>query len=246
VEGLVWAGFDALSLANNHSGDYGLEALVDTFDLLEQAGIAVVGAGRTITEAQQMRVLDVNGLRVGILAANQIPPTSFSAADDRPGHLFPDVDTLAELVAEGRHHADVVLVSCHWGIEYASYPSAAQHRLGRALAEAGAALVIGHHPHVIQGLEIGAHSLIAYSLGNFVFDMGVPGTADGLALRCLLDVSGVKTAELLPYRIFQSQPQLLSGDEGEALVEKALRLTRERNGLPRPLPTPTPESTVAP
>jgi poly-gamma-glutamate capsule biosynthesis protein CapA/YwtB (metallophosphatase superfamily) len=246
VEGLAWAGFDVLSLANNHYGNYGDEVLLDTLDLLEGVGIAYIGAGRTITEAQQMAILDVNGLRVGLVAAHQMPSTNLAATADELGSFFPDVETMANVVTEGLHQADVVIVSYHWDVEHVGYSSAAQQHLVGTLTEAGASLVIGHHPHGVQGLDYGAHTLVAYGLGNFVVDLGVSGIADGLALRCLLDASGVKTAELLPYRIVQSQPHLLSDEEGDALIQKALSLTQEGNGFPRPLPTPTLTPTGAP
>jgi poly-gamma-glutamate capsule biosynthesis protein CapA/YwtB (metallophosphatase superfamily) len=244
VEALVYAGLDVLSLANNHSGDFGTEALLQTLALLRQAEILAVGAGETITQAHEAKIITRNGLQVAFLAYNQVPPESFAATATRPGHATMERERMIADVQAARQRADLVIVSCHWGVEYTPYATATQRELGRALAQAGADLVIGHHPHVVQGLAFERDTLVAYSLGNFVFDMDLQTpTMEGVILRCLLDVSGVKTLELLPCRLVDGRPVLASAEEGAPILERIWRVTREQNGLPQSTITATPAGT---
>ena len=236
VEGLSFAGFDIMSLANNHTGDYGDQALLDTIGALRGAGIAEVGAGSTITEARTLRVVTANGLRIAFLAYNEILPSTFEATDTSPGSAWAREEAMVEDVQAARDLADVVVVSCHWGVEYSTRSNATQQSLARALAGAGADLVLGHHPHVLQGLGYLSDTLVAYSLGNFVFyDMLAAETSETLILRCVLDTSGVKTVELIPVIIANGQPALATAEVGDAIIERVLQTTEEQNGLPLPL-----------
>ena len=233
AQALAGAGFDILCLANNHAGDYGDQALVDTLDLLEQAGIRAVGAGRNADQAYGATTLGVGALRVAFLANNLVPPSSFAAGDESPGSAFADTTKLISAVRHARATTDLVIVSCHWGMEYREAPTPTQKRLAQQLAEAGADLVIGHHPHVIQGVGHLERTFIAYSLGNFVFDMNVSATAqEGVALRALFDETGVKTVDLIPYVISLGQPQLAGPDPGSKIMGRMRRLTQGLDQLP--------------
>jgi poly-gamma-glutamate synthesis protein (capsule biosynthesis protein) len=233
TQGLTYAGFDVLSLANNHSGDFGDIALTDTLNTLADIGIATVGAGETITAAHHLRVVESNGLRVGFLAYNEIGPSWFAASETSPGSALIDLERMRAAVADARQEADVVVVSCHWGIEYTPYPTAYQREVAQALAEAGADLVIGHHPHVMQGLGYYPDTLVAFSLGNFIFDQGLSEqTEEGLILRALLDASGVKTVEWLRHAVTRSQPALVSPEQSLPMLERIFRVTREQGLLP--------------
>jgi len=234
VEALVDVGLDVLSLANNHTGDYADLALTDTTRLLTEAGIVFVGAGRNITEAHQAKIVQANGLRIAFLAYNQIGPDYFAATETSPGTAFMDPERMVAAVKAARERADVVVVSCHWGIEYTPYPNASQQELAQTLVDAGATLIIGHHPHVVQALGYGQGAFTAYSLGNFVFDQGFSEeTSQGLVLRCLLDASGVKMVEFLPVRITDCQPALMSPEDGARVLERVLSVTEEQGALPR-------------
>lgn len=233
TDGLTYAGFDVLSLANNHTGDFGHVALTDTLAILEEVGIAAVGAGETITEARRLQVVEANGLRVGFLAYNEIGPSWFAATETRPGSAFMDLEAIRADVAAARREADVVVASCHWGIEYTPYPTAYQREVAQALAEAGADLVLGHHPHVVQGLGYYPETLVAFSLGNFIFDQGLSEqTEEGLILRALLDPGGVKTVQWLRHAVTRSQPALVPPEQALPMLERILRVTREQGLLP--------------
>jgi len=233
IAGLTWAGFDVLSLANNHTGDYADLALTDTLKLLDEAKIVSVGAGHTITEAHQAKIVTANGLRVAFLAYNQIGPDWFAATADSPGSAFFDSARMAADVQAARQVADLVAVSCHWGVEYTPYPNASQQKLARELTAAGAGLILGHHPHVVQGVGYEKDALITYSLGNFVFDQGGEETSEGVVLRCTLDTSGVKTWELLPFWIDKSQPTLLDAEKGAPILDRIWKVTQEQGVLPK-------------
>lgn len=234
IEGLQYAGFDVLSLANNHTGDFGDDALLDTLDALHDAGMVTIGAGRTITEAHEAKFLDMDGLRLAFLAYNQIYPPSFAATATSPGSAFMSEERMVADVQAARQLADVVIVACHWGIEYSSYPDASQRRLARLLADAGASLILGHHPHVVQGLEYHQDALTAYSLGNFVFYHGPTAeTVETVIMECVVDSSGVKMVRLVPVAIRDHQPNVLSPEEGARVLERIMRVTREQNALPK-------------
>jgi len=175
-------GIEAVSLANNHALDYGPEALADTLRVLHSDGVAAGGAGPDARAAWSPIVVDRGGLRVGVVCcvgADSLPQVAeFAAGAGRPGlavvrvddaHLDEACGELARRVRELRWQADVVMVSMHTGREATGTPTKAQRRLAHAAAEAGADLVIGHHPHRLQPVEIAAGCVIAYSLGNFIF-----------------------------------------------------------------------------
>ncbi len=234
VAGLTYAGFDILSLANNHTGDYSPVALQDTIDLLTAAQIVPVGAGENLAAARQAQIMWIEGLRVAFLAYDQVGPDWLWATDSTPGCAPMRTEQMTADVQAARQRADVVVVICHWGYEYTPYASTSQREVARALAEAGAALVIGGHAHVVQGVEYREDTFIAYGLGNFVFDINRSReTREGLILRCLIDAMGVKRVELIACDGGDAQPRLAeAGGDNQALA-RVWRVTREHGGLPQ-------------
>jgi len=188
------AGFDALSLANNHVGDYGDGALVRTVGLLRAGGLASFGAGRDLAQASRPVVVARHGIRFGFLGFNAIGETP-EAGPRQPGALSvsmpPRTGPLdrAELrrvlddVRRLDRRADVVTVMPHWGTQYTNRPEPVQAVVARALVRAGADLVVGGHPHWVQGASMVGDALMVGSLGNFVFDMDPPKTREGLMLE---------------------------------------------------------------
>lgn len=186
--------FDSLSVANNHAGDYGQAAFLETLQHLEAAGIAWTGGGRNLEEAHRPLWIRHNGVRVAVLAVNGFKPRAFEAGPHWPGVAWLDEERLVNAIRAARADgADVVLPYLHWGWERERQPTAGQRALARRLIDAGADLVVGGHPHVTQGVETHRGKLIVYSLGNFVFDSfdDVPGGTTGWLLRLTLDRHGV-------------------------------------------------------
>lgn len=185
LKALAAAGFSYLSLANNHTFDYGTDGFLDTLAGLADAGIATSGAGRTAADAALPAVLKVGDMEVRLLSFGAYPVdrtgfdgrTTARAGADRPGTLWLDEDGLAA-AARGFSPEAFNIAVVHGGEEWSSTPTAAQRKGCRDLVSAGADLVIGSHPHVLQGLEAVNGSLIAYSLGNFLFP-GMDGTPGG-------------------------------------------------------------------
>ncbi len=185
--------FDAVALANNHSGDYGHAAFRETLYHLDQAGIARFGGGRNLSEAHQPLWINKNDLKIAVLAYNEFKPRSFEAGPDWPGVAWSEDDqVLADIRAAQAAGADLVIPFMHWGWEREGKPVERQRQLARKMIDAGAALVVGGHPHVTQGAETYQGRPIIYSLGNFVFDgFDYPEAQRGWLLRVKLDRSGV-------------------------------------------------------
>lgn len=162
--------FDAVSLANNHSGDYGKEAFLEQLDLLEDGRVAYFGGGHNAAEAYEPLILSLKGIRVALLGYNEIELRSYEAGPDTPGLAWSDDDKVRAAIAAANAQADLVVVYPHWGLEYHAKPSERQQALARLMIDAGADLVVGGHPHVTQTVEYYKDRLIVYSLGNFVFD----------------------------------------------------------------------------
>jgi len=167
---LLNAGFDLVSVANNHSGDYGKAAFLDEFLTLPKRSLTPIGGGQNRQQAHTPVFKTVRGTTVAFLAYDQIDPYSFAATDTTPGHAWLDEVDLRQDVGNARRAADFVIAFMHWGIEYYSGLIAQQRYLAQVAIDAGADLVVGAHPHVIEPYEFYKGKLIVYSLGNFVFD----------------------------------------------------------------------------
>ncbi len=167
---LASAGIDVVSNANNHAMDHGRIALADTIAALDKVGIKHAGAGMNTTQAWAPAYLVVKGRRVAYVAATQVVPSYFLPSATRAGVANGhDMKRLVATVKAARKKADIVIVSVHWGIERSYTANAGQKHDARALIDAGADLVLSHHPHVLQGIDTYKGKLIAYSLGNFLF-----------------------------------------------------------------------------
>ncbi len=172
------AGLTVLSLANNHVMDYKEEGLIDTLDRLEKVGIKTAGAGRNSKEAYQPREVKAKGMDVFVLAASDVVPESYEAGAEKPGVAsMKDEGKFVERVRKVRKmYPDALLVlSLHWGAEATYKPTQRQKELAHRLVDAGADVILGHHPHRIQGVEIYNQRPVFYSLGNFQFDTNEPG-----------------------------------------------------------------------
>lgn len=231
---LADVGFDILSLANNHSLDFGTSALSSTLDLLSGRGIAVTGAGMDEAAARRPALLERNGLRLAFLGYVDVPverggfnTASWRATTERPGVAWADPRLIAADVAAARGEADVVIVLLHSGYEDQATPNAIQKRAARAAIDAGAALVLGAHPHVLQGVERYKGGLIAYSLGNFVFDGLAGPRAESAILNVTLGRDGVQGVEWTPVVLKAGRPTLAGGQQARAILAKIERLSAQ-------------------
>jgi poly-gamma-glutamate capsule biosynthesis protein CapA/YwtB (metallophosphatase superfamily) len=186
--------FDAVSLANNHSGDYGSAAFAEMLGRLDKAGVAHFGGGHTLVEAHAPLMVERNGLRIALLGYNEFFPRSFEADFDKPGVAWSEDEQVILDIRQARSElqADLVIPVMHWGWEHEPLAGERQRRLARLMIDAGADAVVGGHPHVTQDIETYRGKPIVYSLGNFVFD-GFDDEASntGWLLRMALDKSGV-------------------------------------------------------
>jgi poly-gamma-glutamate synthesis protein (capsule biosynthesis protein) len=186
--------FDALSLANNHTGDYGDAALLEELQLLKEAGIRHFGAGRNIDDARRPLVLESKGIRIALLGYNEFKPRAFEAEANSPGIAWSvDDDVVADIrKAKQEAGADLVIPYMHWGPEEELTPSARQRQFSKVMIEAGADAVVGAHPHVIQGYGTHRDKPIFCSLGNFVFDgFAAEATTTGWILHLTVGKRGV-------------------------------------------------------
>ncbi len=221
---LAGAGIDVVSLANNHVLDFGPVGLADTLSVLDEVNILRPGAGSNNAEAYAPRVLTLdNGIRVAFVSATAVVPGGFAASADRPGvadakWAIPRVLAAVRAAAAGN---DVVVVSVHWGIERETCPSEDQRALASDLIEAGANLILGHHPHVLQPIETFDRTVIAYSLGNFAWHPRYGITGDSGVLEISFDgpyVEGYRFhPHVLDYR--GGATPISSGDRYDRIVD---------------------------
>ena len=173
VSVLQTMGVDVAGLANNHVYDYGADALIDTLDTLDAAGIAHVGAGRNLAEAIKPCYVQLNGYTIAYVAASRAEKTKLTpqATDTQPGILrCYDTALFCQAIAEARQHADYVVALVHWGTEYSTKLEQVQRDTARLYINSGADAIIGAHSHCLQGLEYYAGKPIVYSLGNYWFN----------------------------------------------------------------------------
>ena len=233
IEGLTFAGFDVISLANNHAFDYGREALEDTFLKLKTAGIDehsfistrrsarvidYVGAGFNQSEAYSPVIKEIQGTKIGFLAYTNLGPETWKATERNSGIAWineNDFEKIKKDIENAKSQADILIVSLHAGEEYAAEPTQFQIEFSKVAIDAGADLVIGHHPHVVQKSEKYKDKWIFYSLGNFVFDQSFSQeTMKGEILEIL--IKDGKINELIPKKIEINnyfQPEITTKEE---------------------------------
>lgn len=229
IKGLTYADFDVLSVANNHATDFGIQSLYDTLDILRQNGIAPCGGGRSYEEAHQPALLEVKGIKVAFLAYNEVP-CAIKAKPGRGGVAWAEIPVAQRDVRKACKVADVVIVSMHMGKEYVNFPQGFYKRgfvieFAHAIIDAGADIILGHHPHTPQGIGFYKGKLIAYSLGNFVFDQKEPWR-HSICLWLEISKDGkVLQMKVIPIYIHRCQPRLSTGIDRERMVAKMKRIS---------------------
>jgi len=175
IDGLVYGGFDILSLANNHMLDYQRIALEDTMNILKENNIDYVGAGFNKEEAFSLKIKEIKNTRIGFLAYTNLGPGNWKAGEKNSGMAWiseNDIGEIAEDIKKSKKEVDILIISLHAGEEYEENPTSFQTSFAMNCIENGADLVVGHHSHVVQKIERYNDGWIAYSLGNFIFDQG--------------------------------------------------------------------------
>ncbi|MGH9348995.1 MAG: CapA family protein [Vicinamibacterales bacterium] len=219
LTGLQAAGFDVLNVANNHSMQHGAEPFLETVAMLRGAGVEVCGVAASSVRSAAPAVVERNGLAVAFLGYSLRPRQYFTR---EPLYAEGDREHILEDVRTARRASDVVVASLHWGDEFIDRPSPREVELAHAVMDAGADLVIGHHPHVLRGIERYGRGYIIYSLGNFVCDMlWDEPLRESAIVQCTLTAEGVSALTVTPIRIADdSCPVPLHGERAAALTRR--------------------------
>ncbi len=223
ADALAGAGIRVTTLANNHMMDFGPLALKDTLAALSERGILYTGAGMGLDDARSPALLKIKGKTVAFLAYSLTFPLEFFASEGRPGTAPGYTEFVKADIQKARPKADLLVVSFHWGAEVMTAAKDYQLALGRQSIDWGADLVLGHHPHVLQELEVYKGRLIAYSLGNFVFGSQSNRTNTSIILLCSFRNNALIKIKAVPldvnnYRV-EYQPKILRGDAAKAVLK---------------------------
>lgn len=229
---LARAKIDIVSLANNHAWDYGRDALLETLDRLDEAEVAYVGAGRTAKETYGARVVEHQGFKVAFVAVTDIWNQAETPHPGRDLIADADVDSLVRAVKEAKAIDGVaaVVVSHHGGYEYMDRPHPGTLALFDAAVRAGADVVIGHHPHVIQRVGFVGDRPMLYSVGNLLMRMvtGKPWTQFGMFARLTLRRDAAPELEVCPFRLHGFEPIPFAGDPQRLTFQRIFRATFDR------------------
>lgn len=218
VRGLTYAGVTVADIANNHAGNYGIDGIRSTTDLLKENHIDVIGGDN------QSAIITIRDKKFGFLGYNDI-------GSKEPGIAWADTSLIQQEIKSLKKRVDFVIAEFHWGIEYTSTPSADQIRLARTAIDAGADLIIGNHPHWVQGIEKYKGKFITYAHGNYVFDqMWSQQTREGVLGRYTFDNEGVVNVEFFPVIIDDySQPRFAAEVEAKNILARMKNITRQIN-----------------
>lgn len=204
------AGVDMVSLANNHSVDYGYEGLLDTLRNLEQNDILYAGAGRNRDDAIKGAITEINSTKVGFLAYSRVvPDVRWYATTNRPGIVGAydvHIPEVLRRIKELKEEVDILVLSIHWGVELSTEPREEETRLAKMAIDEGADIIMGHHPHVLQGVEIYKGKPIFYSLGNFVFGSKNDLTSDTMIAQISITDKEIATIRIVPLKIEGGRP----------------------------------------
>ncbi|MDV2886418.1 CapA family protein [Alkalihalophilus pseudofirmus] len=206
IKTLEDADFSVVNLANNHSFEIDSPQTKETLEAIDESDVEAVGIATDYDAAQGVSYTKHNGLEVATVGVTDVVAPSNAAAV-----LTTDPNEALPLIREARSQADLVVVHVHAGQEYDSSPTTRQETLMKAFADAGADIVIGHYPHVLQSVDVYNDTLILYSIGNFVFDQGWTRTRDTAIAQYNLKEDGTAEVELVPFRIYEAQPKPVEG-----------------------------------
>ncbi|AKF92796.1 CapA family protein [Brevibacillus laterosporus] len=223
VTAMKKSGIDLVNLANNHSMDQGEDGLLDTMYTLDKEKIAYVGAGVNADRAYSPVFVERNGIKMAFFGFSRVvPEISWYAGKNKTGlAVMYDPKRAAEAVQAAKKEADLVIVIAHWGKEKVDFPVEHQKELAKALVSAGADLIVGGHPHVLQGFEQLDGKWIAYSMGNFIFTRATqPKTWETMLLQATLTKEGVKELKMIPYHAELGQAVPMNEENSRQLIKR--------------------------
>jgi poly-gamma-glutamate capsule biosynthesis protein CapA/YwtB (metallophosphatase superfamily) len=222
------AGVDIVNLANNHVMDYGEKGLLDTLKALDQIGIQKIGAGKDADEAYSPVIVEKQGIKIAFLGFSRVvPEKSWKAAPGHPGVADTYNYTVpVEAIQKAKQQADLVVVIAHWGVEREDKPDKFQTELAHRYIDAGADLIVGSHPHVLQGFESYKGKWIAYSLGNFIFTINnTVKTWDSVILQATCSKQQSCNLDLVPIKNTLARPEIMSPENGLKLFERLSQIS---------------------
>lgn len=234
VESLIQSDITFVSLANNHSMDYSGVGLKDTIDTLDGAKILHAGAGMNEEEADKIAEVERAGKRVAFISWTDVIPKNFTAYKDSPGVASArlNMNAACNTVKKAKEDYDIVIIAMHWGIEYEDYTTPSmQNDPAHELVDAGADVIIGNHPHVIQGIEFYKGSLISYSQGDFVFDHYSRKTGETFILEFDITHEGIKNVVATPVYLDDTYgiPRVVKGSEGQEILDRLRDISEGMN-----------------
>ncbi|MFU1795739.1 CapA family protein [Paenibacillus azoreducens] len=229
LQALHAAGMDVVNLGNNHILDQGEIGLLDTIKYLDQSGIQYVGAGKNADRAYQPVFFKRKGMTIAVIGCSRVyPETSWAAGENKPGvaSAYDKAARVIGTISEAKKKADMVIVMTHWGIERSLTPNDIQKKLAHDFVDAGADLIIGGHPHVLQGLEQYKGKWIAYSTGNFIFTKSsTPSTWKTAVFEATCKPKSGCSMKLTPYHAELGQPVPMNAQEGSQLMQELQKLS---------------------
>ena len=234
IESIENSGIDLASLANNHIMDYGKPALEDTLKALDGAGVLHAGAGLTENEAAKMAEMEVDGVSIAFFSWTDIVPDYFLAFGDEPGVVSARMNMAdaCKRVSEAKATHDIVIVAMHWGVEYEDYiTDYLQSEPAHQLVDAGADVILGNHPHVIEGIEFYKGALIAYAHGNCVFWQKYDHTHESYLLSFDMTDEGVKNVVATPLYLDDKYgiPDFATGSQAQETLSHLEQISEGMN-----------------
>ncbi|NJD01872.1 MAG: CapA family protein [Ruminiclostridium sp.] len=236
IDALESAGFNLFSLANNHMLDYYDTGLFDTMNLLDNNGLKYSGAGKNLEDARKPAIIEKNGIRIGLLSYTDMaqyifagnPSISFAAETGKAGVAPRIYEYISEDISKLREQVDLVAISLHWGVEESFTVTPEQVEFAHKLLDEGADMILGHHPHQFQGIEIYKGKPILYSMGNFIFDQNDPENMETFIVEMNYEGIKLKSLEAVPVRILDKSRAVVQKEEEAAkMLEREILLSNK-------------------
>jgi poly-gamma-glutamate synthesis protein (capsule biosynthesis protein) len=222
-------GFNIISIANNHTIDWGRDAFIETKCSIERYNMFPVGGGNNQQEARQAVIIERNGLKFAFLGYIDMLLEGLTFLEDKPAPAWATIDEIINEIKNVRDKVDFVIVSFHWGVEFQPYPTINQTQIAHKLIDKGADLIIGHHPHVLSRIEQYKGKYIIYSLGNFLFDQRKLTQTQSMIFGCSFDKNGMHSPYFIPIILKNYKPYIAKGVEAKEIIGVIEKLSEGYN-----------------